>query len=216
MPNRNIVGGASFFNLLRILLSTALEIIQHVEDQAPTAARHAENRDPPAQNDEDEGFVLIDEPLPDAAPWPNNPPQYEDNVEVKWAERLRYATALGRFARQKLQDPEAVFEGIRPESIPQAKYWIVVRDKFGTVYNPVACSDAWKPIAGRVLKDGFKANRPEKLAPSSMLYSFASKREVAAFLAGGDFKAVLRQQHRAQTPLGEDEDSSPDVNCTED
>ena len=187
MPNRNI------FNLLRILLSTALELIQHVEDEALPAAQRAEIEDPPAQNDVDDGFVLVDEPLPEAAPFAENPLQHGED----WAARLLYATAQGRFARQKLQNPAAVLEGARPDSLPQARYWIVVRDKFGTVYNPVVCSDTWKPIAGRVLKDGFTANRPNKLAPSSMLFSFASKREVTAFLAGGDFKAVLRQQHRA-------------------
>ena len=109
---------------------------------------------------------------------------------------MRYAAAQGRFARQKLQRPAAVFEDVRPESLPQVKYWIIVRDKFGTVFNPVICSDAWKPIAGRVLKDGFKANRPDKLAPSSMLFSFASKREVTAFLSEGGFTAALRQHQR--------------------
>ena len=62
MPNRNI------FNLLRILLSTALELIQHVEDEAPRAVQRAENQDQPVQDDDNDGFVLVDEPLPEAAP----------------------------------------------------------------------------------------------------------------------------------------------------
>ena len=99
--------------------------------------------------------------------------------ELTWARRLEIATEIGKFLRRALGGDHRGASG--RDQIPlSSRFWIVVRDFEGQVYDPAKVFDRWHSVKGLVKKQGD--------CGQSVFVGCPSERGVRAVLLGGGFR----------------------------
>ena len=155
------------FAVLRSLLYAALTILNRAEHE---------------DDGNDEEFELV----------PENHGENPVRKKHDWETRLRFASAEGSLARRKLTDPDTILGTNRLSGLPKPRFWLLVRDSAGEVCDPVLVFTTWHQIAPRVVRPGRVAHRRENLAPLSLVFDFASKKEANAFAEGGTFELCFQ------------------------
>ena len=98
--------------------------------------------------------------------------------DLTWEEREEVAVNVGRFLRRSLNEDHRGTSG--RDAIPLAsRYWIVVRDISGTVYDPVRVFARWTPAAALVKRGSSCGN--------SIFVGLPSQREINCALRAGSF-----------------------------
>lgn len=120
-------------------------------------------------------FCVVDsEGAPSASAGPK--PAVEKQT---WAEREAAAAKIGRFLRAAVNDGYRGDSG-RKEILAGSRFWVVVRDISGKVYNPVKVFSRWS-AAEKLVKRGSSAG-------DSVFVGLPTKREMDRALEAGRFE----------------------------